>query len=479
MRSPFVRKKVEDKASVSAAPSAMDKRLRREFILAAMAAVTIVLTGIIGCINVANYRAICEKADAKVNLIAENGGLIPGMANDVDDEDADHSISATSVHLTVTQSDRKDSGVSIRRSTRRFTGPLDPDKIMNLEQPYSTRYFTVTVDSAGELLTADVARIASVDRDEAEAFVKKVSKRHDARGFYGSYRYGRMSIGESDSDTSGESDEDSPTLYVFLDCSRELTNFHSFLTLSIIISLVGWLAVLALVIVLSQFVVRPVVESYEKQKRFITDASHEIKTPLAVIDAANEVQEIENGESEWTQSIHEQVARLTALTERLVFLARMDEGALGFVRAELDLSDLVVKAAEPFESVALSRGKRLSCDIEPNVKFKGDKSALSQVVELLLDNATRYAVDGTEIELKLVAEPHGHALLTVTNAVDAVPSGSIDRLFDRFYRADASRNSKTGGSGVGLSVARAIVEAHGGTIKATASDASITFAVRL
>lgn len=471
MRSPFVRKKVEDKASVSAAPSAMDKRLRREFILAAMAAVTIVLTGIIGCINVANYRAICEKADAKVNLIAENGGLIPGMANDVDDEDADHSISATSVHLTVTQSDKKDSGVSIRRSTRRFTGPLDPDKIMNLEQPYSTRYFTVTVDSAGELLTADVARIASVDRDEAEAFVKKVSKRHDARGFYGSYRYGRMSIGESD--------EDSPTLYVFLDCSRELTNFHSFLTVSIIISLVGWLAVLALVIVLSQFVVRPVVESYEKQKRFITDASHEIKTPLAVIDAANEVQEIENGESEWTQSIHEQVARLTALTERLVFLARMDEGALGFVRAELDLSDLVVKAAEPFESVALSRGKRLSCDVELNVKFKGDKSALSQVVELLLDNATRYAVDGTEIELKLVAEPRGHALLTVTNAVDAVPSGSLDRLFDRFYRADASRNSKIGGSGVGLSVARAIVEAHGGTIKATASDASITFAIRL
>ena len=149
------------------------------------------------------------------------------------------------------------------------------------------------------------------------------------------------------------------------------------------------------------------------------------------------------------------------------------------MRAELDLSDLVVKTAEPFESVALSRGKRLSCDVEPNVKFKGDKSALSQVVELLLDNATRYAVDGTEIELKLVAEPRGHALLTVTNAVDAVPSGSLDRLFDRFYRADASRNSKIGGSGVGLSVARAIVEAHGGTIKATASDASITFAVRL
>lgn len=173
-------------------------------------------------------------------------------------------------------------------------------------------------------------------------------------GFSGNYRY----------TTSVQGDE---TTYVFVDCSRELSSFHSFSSASVTISCIGWLAVLVIVTVALGAVIRPMVESYSKQKRFITDASHGIKAPLAVIDAANEVQEIESGESDWMQSIHEQVARLTALAERLVFLARMDEGS----------ADLVV-----------------------------------------------------------------------SNAVDELPEGDLDRLFDRFYRADVSRSSKTGGSGV-------------------------------
>lgn len=192
------------------------------------------------------------------------------------------------------------------------------------------------------------------------------------------------------------------------------------------------------------------VESYSKQKRFITDASHEIKTPLAVIDAANEVQEIESGESEWTQSIHEQVARLTALTERLVFLARMDEGSAGFTMTSIDLSEAVDKAAAPFESVAVSRGKRLSTSIACGVRVHADAAAVAQVVELLLDNATRYASEGSVIELSLRAVSRGagkgSAELVVSNAVDELPEGDLDRLFDRFCRADVSRNSKTGGS---------------------------------
>ena len=224
------------------------------------------------------------------------------------------------------------------------------------------------------------------------------------------------------------------------------------------------------------------VESYSKQKRFITDASHEIKTPLAVIDAANEVQEIENGESEWTQSIHEQVARLTALTERLVFLARMDEGSAGFTMTSIDLSEAVDKAAAPFESVAVSRGKRLSTSIASGVRTHADAAAVAQMVELLLDNATRYASEGSVIELSLRAASRGQgkgaAELVVSNAVDELPEGDLDRLFDRFYRADVSRSSKTGGSGVGLSVVRAIAEAHGGSASVCGHGNQITFTVR-
>ena len=202
---------------------------------------------------------------------------------------------------------------------------------------------------------------------------------------------------------------------------------------------------------------------------------------MSVIDAANEVQEIESGESEWTQSIHEQVARLTALTERLVFLARMDEGSAGFTMTSIDLSEAVDKAAAPFESVAVSRGKRLSTSIASSVRAHADAAAVAQVVELLLDNATRYASEGSVIELSLRAVSRGKgkgAELVVSNAVDELPEGNLDRLFDRFYRADVSRSSKTGGSGVGLSVVRAIAEAHGGSATVSGHDHQITFTVR-
>lgn len=146
-----------------------------------------------------------------------------------------------------------------------------------------------------------------------------------------------------------------------------------------------------------------------------------------------------------------------------MFLARMDEGSAGFTMASIDLSEAVNKVAAPFKSVAVSGGKRLSTSIATGVRTHADAAAVAQVVELLLDNATRYASEGSVIELSLCAVSHGKgkgaAELVVSNAVDELPEGDLDRLFDRFYRADASRSSKTGGSGVGLSVVRAIAEA--------------------
>ncbi len=501
-------------------PSAIERGLRQKFILVAMGAVTIVLVGIVGGINLANYLAISNTADSKLALIAKNDGYYPGT-EDLWFEDegnlqgdsagdsngssgngsngdsanagassnaatgSDSSILLNEDGTSASTSDAAESESSssareievvlstVKRASKRFSGPMTLDKVLNAEEPYSIRYFTVTVNSDGVVLDVDTSFTASVSESDATAYAAKVYRKNVRKtsGFYGSYRYLCVSMSEVDATSDN-------TMCIFLDCSREMSNFQSFLTASIAIGVLGWLAVLVLVVVLSRFAIKPVVESYEKQKRFITDASHEIKTPLAVIDAAIQVEEIESGESEWTQSIHDQVARLTALTERLVFLARMDEGAAGFTKADVDLSELVDKTSEPFSSVALSRGKRLSRSIASGLTCKGDKAALAQVVELLLDNATRYASDGSVIELALAAGEHGSACLTVTNAVDNLPGIDLDRLFDRFYRADTSRNSKTGGSGVGLSVAKAIVEAHGGTIKATGTGDQITFTVR-
>lgn len=425
---------------------ALGRRLRRKFILVAMGAVTVVLTLIIAGINIVNYSHVCKMADARLDyILAGKDGIDWGDESKAEPANG---------------KDAGDSQAGVR--IRHFEG-------MTAESPFDTRYFTVTID-AGQVADVNTARIAAVGAKRAASIAARLHAKGWTSGFSGNYRY----------TTDVQDDE---ITYVFVDCSRELASFHSFLSASVAISCIGWLAVLAIVAGASGAVIRPMVESYSKQKRFITDASHEIKTPLAVIDAANEVQEIESGESEWTQSIHEQVARLTALTERLVFLARMDEGSAGFTMATIDLSEAVDTAATPFESVAVSRGKRLSTSIACGVRAHADAAAVAQVVELLLDNATRYASEDSVIELSLRAVSRGagkgSAELVVSNAVDELPEGDLDRLFDRFYRADVSRSSKTGGSGVGLSVVRAIAEAHGGSATVSGHDHQITFTVRL
>ena len=444
------------------AASAMGRRLRRKFILVAMGAVTAVLALIIAGINIVNYSHVCKTADARLDYILAGKGSIdwtdepkadPGDGKDV----------AGSGGAAAGENGDDGAGINLEHvPIRHFEG-------MTAESPFDTRYFTVTLVN-GQVVDVNTARIAAVGAKRAARIAAGLYSKGWTSGFSGSYRYIATVQGEE-------------TTYVFVDCSRELASFRSFLSASVAISCIGWLAVLAIVTVASGTVIRPMVESYSKQKRFITDASHEIKTPLAVIDAANEVQEIESGESEWTQSIHEQVARLTALTERLVFLARMDEGSAGFTMAAIDLSEAVDKAAAPFESVAVSRGKRLSMSIANGVRAHADAAAVAQVVELLLDNATRYASEGSVIELSLRSVSRGAgkgaAELVVSNAVDELPEGDLDRLFDRFYRADVSRSSKTGGSGVGLSVVRAIAEAHGGSASVTGHDHQITFTVRL
>lgn len=427
------------------AVDALGLRLRRKFILVAMGAVTVVLTLIIAGINIVNYSHVCKMADARLDyILAGKDGI------DWGDEPKDDPANGK---------DAGDSQAGVR--IRHFEG-------MTAESPFDTRYFTVSI-AGGQVTDVNTARIAAVGAKRAARIAAGLYSKGWTSGFSGNYRY----------TTTAQDDE---TTYVFVDCSRELASFHSFLSASVAISCIGWLAVLAIVAGASGAVIRPMVESYSKQKRFITDASHEIKTPLAVIDAANEVQEIESGESEWTQSIHEQVARLTALTERLVFLARMDEGSAGFTMTSIDLSEAVDKAAALFESVAVSRGKRLSTSIASGVRAHADAAAVAQVVELLLDNVTRYASEGSVIELSLRAVSRGQgkgvAELVVSNAVDELPEGDLDRLFDRFYRADVSRSSKTGGSGVGLSVVRAIAEAHGGSATVSGHDHQIAFTVR-
>lgn len=433
----------------------LGKRLRIKFIIVAMVSVVVVLAGIVTAINVANYLNVCEQADAKLELLAQNDGQFPESLTKAAEPDGD---------LQKGQG-QEDPG---KGQADPGSGPGKDGSLgkgMSAETPFETRYFTVSIDSQGSVTAVNVNNIMAVSSSEAQEFAQQLFQGSSEKGFYGVYRYLAVS-------------SDEQTMYLFLDCTNDLDNFQTFLLASVGISLVGALLVLVLVLVLSRFAVRPVEESYAKQKAFITDASHEIKTPLAVISAANEIQEMEQGETEWTRSIAEQVQRLSGLTERLVQLARMDEGTYEMKRTEVDLSALVRETAEPFASLAVSRGKELALAVEPGVTCTGDAAALTQVVELLLDNATRYAKDGCTITVDLRKQGK-RAKLSVSNAVEHMPQGNLDKLFERFYRDDSSRSSQTGGTGVGLSVVRSIAEAHGGTASVSAEGNVITFAVLL
>ena len=242
-------------------------------------------------------------------------------------------------------------------------------------------------------------------------------------------------------------------------------------------SAVGLLLIFALVLLLSKAAIRPMAESYEKQKRFITDASHELKTPLAVLNADTEVLEITAGESEWTESNKNQVKRLNSLTEKLVMLSRMDEEAYKPAAADFDLSAAVGEIAASFDAVAVSRGRTYETAIEPGVRMTGDEGAIRQMTSLLIDNAMKYSDDGGTVRVSLRKTGRSREL-AVYNTVEQIRPGRHDELFERFYRADESRASKTGGHGIGLSVVKAVAAAHKAKVSAVSADGrSISFTV--
>lgn len=191
------------------------------------------------------------------------------------------------------------------------------------------------------------------------------------------------------------------TRIIFVDCRQELESFRNTLVYSVGVSLLGFLAVFMLVLFWSKKIFKPVAESYAKQKRFITDASHEIKTPLTIIDANTEVIEMVNGESEWTKNTRDQVKRLTALTNQMVALSRLDENPEPKEKAKFDLSDVAYEVIDHFSSLSEVRGKKISADIEDGIKYVGDENSIRQLISILVDNAMKYAVESADISISL------------------------------------------------------------------------------
>jgi signal transduction histidine kinase len=262
--------------------------------------------------------------------------------------------------------------------------------------------------------------------------------------------------------------DDGTSKIVAVSCYQQLRQFRLLLSICILAGFLYMAAVFALVWLMSRRITKPVEESIQKQRQFITDAGHELKTPITIIKANNEVLQMQNGSNQWTQSIENQTRRLSSLVQSLLELSRLNEKDIVDISEEFDLSKTVSEAVESFRVPIESDGKVLETAIEEGIRFKGSKDEMYRLVSLLMDNARKYSTDREPVRVTL--NKHHRITLTVSNSCEHIEQEKLDRLFERFYRTDESRSRKTGGNGIGLSVVQAIVERHNGTVTASSSD---------
>ena len=405
------------------------KTLRRKFIAATMLSLAAVLLVILGGVNLMSYQKVISDADAILELLCANSGTFPEFPTG--------KRPAQAAAQPPISADKPGFG----------------DRGLSPETPYESRYFSVVLDETGQVAYTDTVQIAAIDDDTAASYAQAVWQSGRTSGFWEDYRYACRS-------------EANGWRIIFLDCGRTLSGVRTTLLASVMLALVGLGAVLVLLLILSGRIIRPVAESYEKQKRFITDAGHELKTPLTIISADTDLAEMECGENEWLEDIRRQAQRLTGLTEDLIYLSRMEEAQPRLQFLEFPISDVVEEMAQSFLAPARSQDKKLEIEVKPMISCNGDEKAVRQLVSILMDNALKYAPPGGHLTLRL--ERQGRTVvLTVSNTtVYPVDKESLEHLFDRFYRADQSRNTQTGGYGLGLSIAKSIVSAHRGKIRA-------------
>lgn len=398
----------------------MLRKLRDRFILSAVAAFGIVILILAAGINALNYTVTANRQDEMLAGIMEyermKGARPPGDAPMISDMPwAD--------------------------------GP---------EADFTTRFFIVHCSSEGRIKDIFHEHISSVDRDAIRQEVEKILNSNRERGYWDDYRY--MVKQEKNGFT-----------IVFLDVYRERRFIRSLFWISIMTVLLSLGVVFALTVFFSGRAIRPYLRNIERQKRFITDAGHELKTPLTSISTSADILAMEMEGDEWVENIKKQTARMTRLVSDLVALSRLDEEMPFPEKAEFSISDAAWETAEAFAALAGAKGKRFTPCIEENLIFTGDCTAVQRLLSILLDNAVRYSPEGGEIRLE-VFRRHNRIHLEVSNPCGVRDIPDLDRLFDRFYRPDESRCSDAGGTGIGLSMARAIAEAHGGKITAKSSD---------
>lgn len=405
----------------------MIRRLQYRFIAVAMGSLLLVMLIVLGTINFVNFYSVTKEVYFKLEYLTENN---------ISKTD---SISSDSVD---------DSWLD--------------------EFPYETRYFTILVSDEETVVGMDLEHIAAIDSQNALGLVKKVFLRPG--------KFGRIATDRHIYAYQKSWMTDDIMSIVFLDCTDEFNTAKNVMMLCLTIGLISYMAVFILVSIFSRHVVQPTIETIEKQKQFITNAGHELKTPLAIISANTEVLEMMSGENEWTKSTMHQIKRLSALVNNLIRLARMEERGENLVIKEFSISELAEEMADSFIPLAENENRRISKNIAENIEVNSDRNFVQELLSILLDNAVKYCDDGGEINITLQQSLKSVKIM-VSNDYKEGEKTDYRKFFDRFYRADTSHNSGKGGYGIGLSMAEEIVAVIKGKITADWKRGRIIFTV--
>ena len=388
----------------------MFKQLQKSFVKSAMLSFTAVLLAVLVAVNIVNYRQTVDQVDRLTTMLVNNDGTFPDAPDDKGPkEHPEHGMPK---------------GMEFRK-----------------DDQMATRYAVVRVAN-DTVQSVDRTHLVSLDEEALKELGLRIAQGTATKGWEGSLRY---QVAKTDAGT----------MVVLVDANRETQQVSRLMMVTGAVFVLCLAVVYVLVRLASKRAIRPFVENVERQQQFIANASHEIKTPLAVLSANTDLLAMMGTEAKFVDSNKRQIKRLNSLVEQMLILSRYDEGEAAATKEEVDLVAVTKTIVEEILPVLNEKGLQVEFTGEAQTIITTNKSAMTELIRILLDNAMKYTVGEPVITVEAKRNQ-----LAIGNETEPMTKEQVSQIFDRFYRVDSSRNRTTGGSGLGLSIAQKIAETN-------------------